>query len=86
LEIASLSVIEVEKMPPKQKKSKSQEVRLEVEVHKSSRDLEDAPSDDGADRRVSKRARSRSKHYPQETYESPVRKGYAKVCLQIVKL
>jgi hypothetical protein len=82
LEIASL-VIELDKMPPRQKKIKSQEVRLEVEVHKSS---EDPPSEDGADRRVSKRARSKSKHYPQETYESPVKKGYAKVCLQIVKL
>ena len=79
-------MLEVDKMPPRQKKSKCQEARLEAEVQKLARDLEDAPSDDGADRRVSKRARSRSKHYPQETYESPVKKGYAKVCLQIVKL
>jgi hypothetical protein len=48
---------------------------------------EDDPSDDeGSDKRVSKRPRSKSTRYPETVFESPCKTGYAKVFLQNVKL
>jgi hypothetical protein len=77
-------------MPPKKSRGKGAKgpvPRVAVEVHQRAEDLEDDPSDDeGSDKRVSKRPRSKSTRYPGDIFESPCKTGYAKVFLQNVKL